>query len=197
MRRLSRKANVLFFAIGIVVFLSVAFIIVNKEDKESEKQYSIALIAENQKLVSTYVDSVSHEQSSLEYQPYDIVLEKGTKIQDIPLTSQQTFTKYLKLEGPDGKETLSSESDQVITHYAYSLLLIGDIQETTNIHTQEKTYQIVNARISYDQIPFVLKDQNHIIIKSQSNDKEKTVELQEFMNALKNIEKRNDMIVWS
>lgn len=194
MKRLSRKANVLFFAIGIILLMSFSFTFLDQDDNEDKSEYSTVLIAEDQNLVSTYIDSISQEQSSIDYQKVDMVVEKGTKIQGVTLTSQQEFSKYMRLIGPDGEETLTPDSDQIITHYAYSLLLIGDIQEKTNLQTQEKAYEIVNARIVYDKIPFVLKDQNTVILRSESQGQEKTVELQVFINALKKVDQRQDMI---
>lgn len=196
MRRLSRKANVLVFGVCIIVFVGVFYAFMNRGYSDEQKDYSVSLIAENQKLSSCYVDALSHEQISTQYQKQEMVLEKDTKIGDIVLSSQQVFEKYLKLSGPDGEETLTPESDQVITHYAYSLLLIGDIEEKTNMKTQEKTYSIVNARITYDKIPFVLLDKNVILLTNKNKNKEKKVELQDFINALKDVDKRNEMISW-
>ena len=196
MRRLSRKANVLVFGVCIIVFVGVSYIFMNRGDNEEQKDYAISLVAENQKLSSCYVDALSHEQTSSQYQKQEMIIEKGTKIDDITLSSKQVFEKYLKLSGPDGEETLSPESDQVVTHYAYSLLLIGDIEEKIDTKTQEKTYSIVNARITYDKIPFVLLDNNVILITNKEKNKEKKVELQDFINALKDVDKRNEMISW-
>lgn len=196
MRRLSRKANVLVFGVCIIVFVGVSYIFMNRGDNEELKDYAISLVAENQKLSSCYVDALSHEQTSSQYQKQEMIIEKGTKIDDMTLSSKQVFEKYLKLSGPDGEETLNAESDQVITHYAYSLLLIGDIEEKVDIKTQEKTYSIVNARITYDKIPFVLLDNNVILITNKEKNKEKKVELQDFINALKDVDKRNEMISW-
>lgn len=196
MRRLSRKANVLVFGVCIIVFVGVSYIFMNRGDNEELKDYAISLVAENQKLSSCYVDALSQEQTSSKYQKQEMILEKGTKIDDMTLSSKQVFEKYLKLSGPDGEETLNAESDQVITHYAYSLLLIGDIEEKVDIKTQEKTYSIVNARITYDKIPFVLLDNNVILITNKEKNKEKKVELQDFINALKDVDKRNEMISW-
>ena len=196
MRRLSRKANVLVFGVCIIVFVGVSYIFMNRGDNKELKDYAISLVAENQKLSSCYVDALSHEQTSSQYQKQEMIIEKGTKIDDITLSSKQVFEKYLKLSGPDGEETLSPESDQVVTHYAYSLLLIGDIEEKIDTKTQEKTYSIVNARITYDKIPFVLLDNNVILITNKEKNKEKKVELQDFINALKDVDKRNEMISW-
>ena len=196
MRRLSRKANVLVFGVCIIVFVGVFYAFMNRGDNEEQKDYAISLVAENQKLSSCYVDALSQEQTSSKYQKQEMILEKGTKIDDMTLSSKQVFEKYLKLSGPDGEETLNAESDQVITHYAYSLLLIGDIEEKVDIKTQEKTYSIVNARITYDKIPFVLLDNNVILITNKEKNKEKKVELQDFINALKDVDKRNEMISW-
>lgn len=200
MGKMTRKAQVLIFGIFIVLFLTAGYFILRpnlKGEPKQESTYTIRLVAENQQLVSSYIDSISSDKTSPSYQEYKMTLEKGRKIGDYEISAKQYFSKYLKLEGPDNKETISKKSKQVITHNAYSMLLIGDIQEKTNEQTKEKTYEIVNARITYDKIPFVLmSNENSVCIANLRKSKEKIVNLQEFIDALKNVEKRNEMIDW-
>lgn len=200
MKKMTRKAQVLTFGILIILFLTAGFLILRphmKEEVKEEPKYSVQLVAENQQLVSTYIDAISKDKSSNEYKEYKITLEKGRKIGEHELSSKQFFSKLLKLEGPNEKDVLSKKSKQVITHNAYSMLLVGDVQEKTNLNTKEKTYEIVNARITYDRIPFVLmSNENSVCLSNLRKTKEKIVNLQEFINALKNVEKRNDMIDW-
>ena len=84
-----------------------------------------------------------------------------------------------------------------MTHYAYSMLLIGDIQEKTNLKTKEKSYEIINARITYDKVPMVLlSDANSVSLANKKKTKEKIMNLQDFINTLKDIDKRNKVISW-
>ena len=201
MKKITRQAQVLIFAIMIVIFLIAAFLLFKPTSEEKKvtqsDQYSISLVAENQKIVSTYINAISKEQSSSAYKEFKIELEKGTKIGDYSLSKNQTFSKYIKPEGPDGKEILSSQSKEVVTHYAYSMLLIGDIQEKTNLKTKEKSYEIINARITYDKVPMVLlSDANSVSLANKKKTKEKIMNLQDFINTLKDIDKRNKVISW-
>lgn len=201
MKKITRQAQVLIFAIMIVIFLIAAFLLFKPTSEEKKvdqsDQYSISLVAENQKIVSTYINAISKEQSSSAYKEFKIELEKGTKIGDYSLSNNQTFSKYIKPEGPDGKEILSSQSKEVVTHYAYSMLLIGDIQEKTNLKTKEKSYEIINARITYDKVPMVLlSDANSVSLANKKKTKEKIVNLQDFINTLKDVKKRDEVISW-
>lgn len=201
MKRLTRQALVLIYAIIIVVFIAVAFILFKpaqqKEDTVKKEEYSIVLVAENQKLASTYIDSISKEKSSSEYKEYRMTLQEGMQIGDYILSQQQSFSKYIQLSGPSQDELLMDGSKYKITHYAYSMLLVGDIVEKTNLSTKEKTYEIVNARVTYDQIPLsLLSEEDSVVLVNAKKNKEKIVNLQEFVNALKNVQKRNEMISW-
>ena len=201
MKKITRQAQVLIFAIMIVIFLIAAFLLFKPTSEEKKvtqsDQYSISLVAENQKNVSTYINAISKEQSSSAYKEFKIELEKGTKVGNYSLSKNQTFSKYIKPEGPDGKEILSSQSKEVVTHYAYSMLLIGDIQEKTNLKTKEKSYEIINARITYDKVPMVLlSDANSVSLANKKKTKEKIMNLQDFINTLKDIDKRNKVISW-
>lgn len=201
MKKLTRQALVLFYAIVIVIVLAVAFIFLSpREEKKKptqEDKYSVVVVAENQQLASTYVDAISQEKSSSEYKEYRITLEEGTKIGDYLLSSQQIFSKYIQAIGPDGEKEMMSGSKHLITHYAYSMLLVGDIIEKTNLNTKEKTYEIVNARITYDQIPIsLLSEDDSVVLVNKNKTQEKIMNLQEFVNSLKSVEKRNDVISW-
>ena len=201
MKKITRQAQVLIFAIMIVIFLIAAFLLFKPTSEEKKvdqsDQYSISLVAENQKIVSTYINAISKEQSSSAYKEFKIELEKGTKIGDYSLSNNQTFSKYIKPEGPDGKDILSSQSKEIVTHYAYSMLLTGDIQEKTNLKTKEKSYEIINARITYDKVPMVLlSDANSVSLANKKKTKEKIVNLQDFINTLKDVKKRDEVISW-
>ena len=201
MKKITRQAQVLIFAIMIVIFLIAAFLLFKPTSEEKKvdqsDQYSISLVAENQKIVSTYINAISKEQSSSAYKEFKIELEKGTKIGDYSLSKNQTFSKYIKPEGPDGKDILSSQSKEIVTHYAYSMLLTGDIQEKTNLKTKEKSYEIINARITYNKIPMVLlSDANSVSLANKKKTKEKIVNLQDFINTLKDVKKRDEVISW-
>lgn len=201
MKKLTRQAQLLIFLIVLAIFFVLGYILINfsesKPEEPAKANYQISIVAENQEIVSTYVDAVSNVNASNNYKNYPIVLKKGTKVSGYTLSQDQTFDKYLKLEGPDGKTVLTKKSNQVITHYAYSMLLTGDILEKTNVQTKEKTYEITNARITYNQIPLVLlSNENIVSLRNNSKTKEKLVNLQEFINALKDTKKRESMISW-
>lgn len=199
--KLTRQAQVLIFAFMIGIFLFTAFLLF-KPDEDSQKenktdQYTVQLVSEDVKLESTYIDSISIEKSSTQYTENKIILGKGQKVGDYTLSAQQTFIKYIKLLGPDEKEKLIKGSKNVMTHYAYTMLLSGDVIEKTNTTTKEKTYEVVNAHITYQQIPLtLLSDNNNVAIANQKKTKEKIVNLQEFINALKDVEKREEMLTW-
>ena len=77
------------------------------------------------------------------------------------------------------------------------MLLKGDILEKTNLSTKEKTYEIVNAYITYNQIPLtLLSDNSNVSIANQRKTKEKIVNLQEFIDSLKSVDKRDKMLTW-
>lgn len=201
MNKLTRQAQVLIFAIMISIFLIAAFILFQPESKEekptTDVKYTINVVSENQKIMSTYIDAISQEKSSSTYQEFQMTLDAGYQIGDYKLSNKQTFSKYIKAEGPDGKAVLTKKSKQVITHYAYSMLLVGDVVEKINQTTNEKTYEVVNARITYDQIPMVLlSNENSVSLANSNQSKEKIVNLQDFINALKDVKKRDGMIKW-
>ena len=201
MNKLTRQAQVLIFAIMISIFLIAAFILFqpesNEEKQTTDVKYTINVVSENQKIMSTYIDAISQEKSSSTYQEFQMTLDAGYQIGDYKLSNKQTFSKYIKAEGPDGKAVLTKKSKQVITHYAYSMLLVGDVVEKINQTTNEKTYEVVNARITYDQIPMVLlSNENSVSLANSNQSKEKIVNLQDFINALKDVKKRDSMIKW-
>ena len=142
-----------------------------------------------------YLDSISKEQGTDRYSECEVVVEKGEEISGYKITQEQTFTKYIQLTGPDGKEVLTNKSKEIITHYAYSCLLTGDIIE--KIIGDRKTYEIVNARITYDRIPFALLEiENKACIRNNDQDEVKIMNLKEFTEGLEDIEKRKDIINW-
>lgn len=202
MTKLTRQAQVLIFAFLIVIFLIAGFLLlrptaqeVKADDKKDE--YSITLVAENQDIQSLYIDSISPEKSASKFEAYQVALKPGDKVGKYTLSENQTFSKYIKAVGPNGKDVLTKKVNDKITHYAYSLLLVGDIQEKTNLRTKEKTYSVVNARITYDQIPLILiGNENSVRLANQKKTKEKFVNLQDFINALKDVKKRDTMISW-
>ena len=198
MKRLTRKARILIVITLFIAFLGgLLWIFWPKEKPVNDVTYSTKLVAENQDIKSTYIDPVSIEKSSQQYQKCDIVVEQGTKIKDYKISKKQIFSKYLQLKGPDGKETLRSKSSQQATHYAYTMLLTGDILEKTNDQTQQKTYEIVNARITYQCIPLILlANENSVNIVNQDKTKEKVVNLEEFKKALNDVSKRDTMLSW-
>lgn len=202
MKKLTRKASILLMSLSLIVLLGIGVYCIKdqlfeKKSSEETDQYSIALVAENQEIVSTYLDTISTSKSSDTYTECKVCLEKGTKVKDYEISQNQTFSKYIQLKGPNGTDLLTKSSKQVITHYAYSLLLIGDIQEKTNLRTNEKTYEVVNARVTYDRIPLVLlSNENNVCLRNTKQTKEKFVNLQDFIDALKDTEKRDEMISW-
>lgn len=202
MIKLTRKAQILIFTLMLCLFFGFGYYLIRdtqkSEEEPKEAHYDIAIVAENEKIISTYIDSISSTNASNTYEIYNVTVPKGTKVKDYTITNEQSFPKYLKLVGPNNKDLLTSKSKQKITHYAYSMLLEGDVIEKTNTATKEKTYEIVNARITYNQIPIVLlSNENSVCIRNEKKTKEKIVNLQDFINALKDTEKRNEMIYWS
>ena len=159
MMKLTRKAQILTFVLVLCVIFGFGYYMIRDtrevEEHQQEVHYDIKVVAQDEKIISTYLDSISSTNASQTYKTYDVVVEKGTKVKDYTISQKQSFPKYLKLEGPNDKDVLTQKSKQKITHYAYSMLLVGDVIEKTNTATKEKTYEIVNARVSYDRIPLV------------------------------------------
>ena len=94
-------------------------------------------------------------------------------------------------------EVFSKIIDMSMENSVDILLLTGDIIEKTNKDTNEKTYEIVNARISYDYIPMVLlSNENSVSIMNKEKTKEKVVNLNDFQNALNEVNKRETMLSW-
>ena len=200
MGKLTRKAHILMFAFMLCLIFVFGYFMIKDSNVEEEKpkdEYSIKVVLEDEKILSTYIDSISPQTSQKAYKTYSIVVPKGTKIKDYTLSQEQTYNKYLLLQGPNGKDVLTKKSKQVISHYAYSMLLVGDVIEKTHLDTKEKTYEIVNARITYDQIPMVLlSNENSVCLRNKKQTKEKVIILQDFINALKDVKKRDEMISW-
>ena len=66
-----------------------------------------------------------------------------------------------------------------------------------NRATKEKSYEIINALITYDKVPMVLlSDANSVSLANKKKTKEKIMNLQDFINTLKDIDKRNKVISW-
>ena len=201
MKKLSRKALILVFGLAIVALLFVGLFFIRDSlftGGSDEADYKYKVVAESEKLTSIYIDSISTAKSSEEYSENFIEIEAGTEIGGNTISADQKFSKYLQLTGPNGTDVLTDKSKQVITHYAYTMLLTGDIVEKTNTKTNEVTYEIMNARITYNRIPFVLlSNQNSVCLRNKNANKEKIVKYNEFIDALKDVNKRNEMISWS
>lgn len=198
MRRLSRQAFVLFAIIIILIFLIITNCIFHPGlESEDSETYTIKVVADQIEIQSVYVDSIPYERASSEYSEYQLTLSKGTQINDYTLSQDQTFSKYIQFAGPDGQETLYDGSSYTTTHYAYSVVLSGDLVETTNDQTQEKTYKLENAQLTCDVIKVaLLSDQNSVVIAKQSQTEEKTVSMQSFVDALKSLDDRETMLEW-
>lgn len=205
MSKLTRNAKFFIFSFFLLIFIVGGIVAVqmiypseeNNKPKDTKDDYSIALVSENQSLLSTYIDPISTEKSSESYTECKVEIKKDTKVGDFTLSKDQTFIKYIQLIGPNGTDILTKKSNQIITHNAYSMLLVGDIQEKTNKKTQEKTYEVVNARITYDRIPLVLlSNENSVCLSNKAKSKEKFVNLNEFKSALEDVSKRGEMISW-
>lgn len=195
-KKLTRNAMTLLFCMGLVVLFIVGYLFIRDKDSVEEPVKSdeeIVVVAEDVKLSSVYVGSISKEENMKNYQPIEMTIKEGTKISGVKMSMDQTFIKYLQLQGPNGNDTLIKSSKNIITHNAYSLLLVGDIVE----NKKNQTYYIENARITYDMIPLVLNEKkNTITISDSKKTKEKTITMQEFIDSLKDVEKRNKVISW-
>ena len=200
MKKLTRKGQICVFGLIIVCMLGMGFFMVgHHQPKPSQQdvQYETKVIYENKKIISTYVDSISREMSSTQYKPYELKVDKGYKIGSYVLSQDQTFEKYVQLKGPQDNEVLSKKSKEKATHYAYTMLLTGDVIEKTNSETKEKTYMIVNGHVTYDCIPLaLLSNENSVHIVSHDKKKDKVVNLQDFISALKDIKLREKMLSW-
>lgn len=203
--KLTRQATILFFSIGLIGLFALGFFLGGSHlfsasepaQQDDSDQYSVVVVAENQKIVSTYIDSIPIGPTAEAYTPCLIDVPAGLKVGDYEITNNQTFTKYIQLYGPDGKEVITNKSKQTISHYAYSMLLTGDVIEKTNMETKEVIYEITNARITYNRIPFVLlRNENSVCLRNKNKTEEKIIKLQEFTDALKSTKNRDKVISW-
>ena len=200
MKKLSRKALILTFALAIVALLFTGLFFIRDRlftGGNDEANYTYKVVVESKNLTSIYIDSISTAKSSEEYSENFIEIKEGTEILGYTISKDQSFSKYIQLTGPNGVDVLTKKSKQVITHHAYTMMLTGDIIEKTNTATNEVTYEIVNARITYNRIPFVLlSNQNSVCLRNNNSTKEKIINYNDFINALKDVEKRSEMISW-
>ena len=200
MKKLSRKALVLSYACAIALLLLVGLFFIKDSlfvSGNDDAAYTYNIVVENKNLVSVYLDFVSTAKSSEEYSENFIEVKAGTEVLGYTITNDQKFSKYMQLTGPNGTDILTNKSKQVITHHAYTMLLTGDIVEKVNTSTNEKIYEIVNARVTYNRIPLVLlSNQNSVCLRNKNSTKEKIVNYNEFLNALQDLNKRNEMISW-
>ncbi|MCD7893857.1 MAG: hypothetical protein LUG60_09170 [Erysipelotrichaceae bacterium] len=201
--RLTRRAKILFTGIFIIVFLVVAFLIIRPFDKEEaisdeeDVTYTVSVVEEDIDIAASYEDSISTDKSSTTYSECKVKVTAGTTIGDYTLTNDQTFSKYIQLVGPSADETIYSASSNAATHYAYGLLLTGDLIEKKNDETDEVTYEIVNAHITYNVVHMSLMDnENSAMIANQEESDEKLVSVQELINALNSVEQRDTMLEW-
>lgn len=199
--RLTRNGKIVVFGLIIMIIVSVGIKVVYDGSEKKEPEVTVKetskLVLENQKIKSVYVDSISKDKSSKEDVIEKIKLDKDFKIEDYSLGEEQVFEKHMVLEGPAEKEILSSKTGDAVTHYAYSMLLTGDVVEVTNQETKEKYYRVENARITYTKTPFVLlSDENSVRLANKAGNDEKIMNLQEFIAALESIEKRKSVISW-
>lgn len=198
MPKLTRNAQYFIIGIMVLIIACVGFFLSPKEqeeDKPQDQDAIITVVAENVTMKSTYLDAISKDKSKTEYVPCFVEIKKGEKIGNYAISQDQTFTKYIQLTGPDGKTVLTDKSKQVITHYAYSCLLTGDIIEKTV--GKDKTYEIVNARLTYDRIPFaLLENENKACIRNTKKTEVKMMNLQYFIDGLNDTTKRKDIINW-
>lgn len=196
MPKLTRNAQYFIIGAMVMIIVLVGFILSPKDNEEEiPSQETVIVVKENITIKADYITEVSKEQGSEIYTPCEITVKKNEEIQGYKISENQSFTKYIQLTGPNGKEVLTNKSQQVITHYAYSCLLIGDIIEKTVGET--KTYEIVNARVTYNRIPFaLLENENKACIRNNDKDEVKMLNLTEFKEGLGDIEKRKDIISW-
>lgn len=195
MPKLTRKAQ--YFIIGTMVLMIalVGFLFAPKDNNENIGEEKIVVVKENIYIKATYLDSISKDKSTDLYTECKVVIDKDEEIAGYKMTNKQEFSKYIQLKGPNGKEVLTSQSKEIVTHYAYSCLLVGDIVEKSVGDT--KTYEIVNARITYNCIPFALLEmENKACIRNNNKNKVKILNLKDFTEGLADIEKRKDIISW-
>ncbi|MCD7949851.1 MAG: hypothetical protein LUG12_06310 [Erysipelotrichaceae bacterium] len=186
----------------LLFFLGVAFLIINpfgKEESSSDEEvtYTVSVVEEDIDIAAAYEDSISTDKSSNTFSECKVKVVAGTAIGDYTLTNDQTFSKYIQLIGPGSDETIYSASSNAATHYAYGLLLTGDLIEKKNDETDEVTYEIVNAHITYDVVHMSLMDnENSAMIANQEGSDEKLVSVQELINALNSVDQRDSMLDW-
>lgn len=196
MLKLTKKAQIFIITLMVLVIIGVGFLLRPKQEEKVEtKKETIVVVKENVTIKSQYIDAISKEKNSNQYTLCNMEISEGEKIAGYTISKKQIFKKYLKLQGPNGKDILTKKSKQVITHYAYSFLLTGDIIEKTV--DNKKTYEIVNARITYAKTPFALmENENNVCIRNKAKTQVKIIKLQDFINQLNDIKKRKELLSW-
>ncbi len=195
--KLKKQAKILIAAVALSVGIMVIFCCYTYYQNTSTANLVIEVVEENVEIASQYVGMINQSESTNEYKKCIMKITAGTKLMNTTFAREQIFEKYVQMTGPSGTETLTSDSAEAVTHYAYSLLLVGDIIKTTNEKTNQVIYSIENAMLSYDRIPVVLyEDRSSVLISNTKGTKEKVVDLEEFTHALSILDQRTSMISW-
>lgn len=142
------------------------------------------------------LDFISEETASDSYIEKAVDISQGEKIAGYKISNDQSFLKLLQLLPPDENTPLLNNNTTKATHYAYTLVLIGDIASSLDENDNE-VYQIVNARITYYRQPLVVISQyDSVYIMSADYQKEKLVRISEYKSAISDINNYQQMIQW-
>lgn len=192
MKRLSRQGAFLILLVMFLMIVILGVIFVPKNDN-SDKEIKTSIEKENVVLKCEYITAIDKDGNTSMTQPYTITIAKDEKVLGYTISQEQSFSKYMNYVPPKD-ETIMKNSKTKITHYIYCSVLTGDIIKNEG---SETTYQIDNARITYNKIPVVIDSSKHTITyANKKQTKTKTLNNQEFIDKLNDLDKRKEILEW-
>lgn len=192
-RILPRRTTILYNLLLVGTILTAGFYQLPKNSMKSEKttarDFSYALLSEDQELCA-YGHIVTKDSTG--YEQTKIILDADDRVGGYSLTNKQSFSKYVRYLGVTSKDVIGSQKADKV---AYSFLLTGDIMSITNKKTNQVKRKIVNARITYLRIPYLLsEDGNSVTFINQVKEK-RTVSYSVFKDALSNLSIRTSTLI--
>lgn len=200
-RKLSKRGIclVIFAAICIVITTIFFIQILNRDenDQDSNDTFTIEeIIAENQILKTELLDFVSSRNTQEKPTPQNIMIAAGESIAGVTIQKKQTFSRALNLEAPKEEDNPFVHDNKIPSHKAYILVLVGDVVQYRNADGNTQ-YVIENARIDYFVQTVLLEEKyNSLYISSLDGKKEQMVNLNDYKQAMSNVETYYEMLQW-
>lgn len=199
-RKLSKKAILL---IGVVCVLVISgfyiFIQVSNKSKDSsiKDTYKVEeVIVENQVLKVQLLDFVSNKNSQEIPTAQYLNIEAKEDIAGVSITNKQSFSKVLHLQSPAEDARVFAYENKLPSHNAYILVLTGDVIKYVDDAKKEKIV-VENARVEYYVQSVLLEEAyNSLYISSMDGDKEQMVKVDDYKQAMSNVEAYSEMLQW-